>query len=545
MPSGAEPGAEASRFQKQTEQQKERTEKKKVKGAPIEVEEKPQKPTGEKVSFVLKGINVTGATIFKPEVFSPIFKPYLDKKITFDDLQGIAEKIKEKYKEKGYLTTTVFIPSQSVETGVVEIRIVEGKMGALKIEGNKYFSSSLLAKYFHIKKNETLNILTAQRDIYRLNRSSDLEVKAVIAAGEEPQTSDIILKVAEKFPWHVGFTADDMGTRLTGKNRGGFYLRSSNLSGNLDSIFISSSFSFLTSGQSISYTLPLNTYGTNFNLDMTYFKMKEGKEFKPFVITGLSRYLTPHISQELFLSADSQGYVDTGIEVKSIKKKVLGNVSAKDELRLPYFGFNLSNTDSWGGQNSFAPRFVFGTGRFMGSSIRNHPSAGRSGADGFFLKYEQGLNRTQSLMWDSYLAMRSDIQFASRTLPSAEQMQLGGAYSVRGYPEGDYLSDYGANVNFDWVFPNYLIPASWKMKGSQVPLRHQIEPVLFFDVGGGGLKKVEPGEIKHKFLAGVGGGLRFRFNKVFLRLDLAKHIGDKPTGNSGPATLSFTFQSEM
>ena len=141
--------------------------------------------------------------------------------------------------------------------------------------------------------------------------------------------------------------------------------------------------------------------------------------------------------------------------------------------------------------------------------------------------------------------IRSQFQIASQPLAPSEQLQLGGAESIRGYPEGDYLADTGAFVNFDWTFPMYIIPKSWKLPGQDTPLRYQIEPVFFVDVGGGTLNKTLPGERNSKFLAAVGGGLRVKFKYFSLRLDWAGNVGDKPTSGSGPSTFYFTFQSEI
>jgi hemolysin activation/secretion protein len=149
------------------------------------------------------------------------------------------------------------------------------------------------------------------------------------------------------------------------------------------------------------------------------------------------------------------------------------------------------------------------------------------------------------MFFDSYMTIRTQLQIASHTLASSEQFQLGGADSVRGYPEGDYLADTGGVLSLDWVFPMYVIPKTWKLKGQDVPLRNQIEPVFFADVGGGKLKKILPGESKDKFLAGVGGGLRMNFKSFAVRLEWAKAIGDKQTPGSGPATFYFTFQSQL
>jgi hemolysin activation/secretion protein len=543
-PPGQEPGAQAERYNEDVKREKERLEYKKRKRTLIKVEEeKPRLPTVGP-SFILKEVKVTGSTVFNPQDFQPVYQPYLNKKVTFQDMQELSGKIESKYREKGYFTTTVYIPEQDIKGGVTEIRIAEGRMGRLDIEGNKWFSADFIKKFFHAKKNEILNIKTMTRDILRLNKNPDLEIKALISPGRDPQTSDISLKVEGKQPWHIGFLEDNRGSLLTGKYRSMIFIRSSNVSGLGDTVFINSLYSGNSFGESVSYGIPVGTYGTKFGLDATYFKMKMGKEYKSFDITGNTQIYTPYFSWELALSEVFEAYVNLGMDIKSVIKKMSGNVTASDQLRTPYFSFDFSKTDP-AGQTSFSPRFNFGTSGFWGASHRNHPTSSRAGTGGFFFKYEQSLNRIQRMFLNSYLSVRTSLQAASHTLASSEQFQLGGADSVRGYPEGDYLADNGAAANFDWVFPMYPIPKSWKLKGEEMPLRQQIEPVFFVDVGGGDLKKVLPGERKDKFLAGVGGGLRLRFKLFSLRLDWAKAIADKPTSGSGPSTFYFTFQSEL
>lgn len=547
VPPGSEPGAEAERFQKQTESEKKRFEQKK-KVAKIQVQEKEEKPAAEGISFILKEVKITDATLFKPEDFKPIYQPYLDKTVTFKDLQGITSKIEAKYKEKGYLTTAAYLPKQEIKDGVVQIAIAEGKMGELKIEGNKWFSASFIERYFHIKKNELLNLFKLQKDLLRLAQNQDLTIEPTVTAGKEKNTSDVILKVKDIFPWHAGVSVDDQGTRLTGKYRTSIYVRSSNVTGYGDSLFESTLLAANSVGQSASYDLPLGTHGTKLGFDFTYFHMKLGKEYSSYKITGDSFLYTPHLQQEIVLRENLSASVNAGLMIKSIKKYMASSTTSKDELRLPYFGGDLTSTDSFlgGGQNSFSPKFVFGTTGFLGASTTGNPKAGRPGTDTGFFKYEQFLSRYQKMPLESYMQIRSQFQAASHSLPSSEQLQLGGANSVRGYPEGDYLADLGATLNLDWIFPMYLFPRSWKLPKSPVSLRNQIEPCLFMDLGGGKLKKVLPGENKDKFLMGMGGGFRVHLqNKIFLKLEWAQAVGDKPVAGAGPSTFHLTFQAEM
>ncbi len=549
-PSGEDAGVQAERF-KRREEEMERVLRqyeryRKAEDVIIEPEQKEVRPESAAVTFTLQDARITGSTLFPGEDFRPLVQPYLSRKVSFQDLEAIASAIKSRYAARGYLTTIVYIPEQEITDGKIEIRVVEGRMGKVRVEGNKWFSGSLIEKYIHPPEGSFLNMHTLQKDLLRLNLNSDLRVKAVVSPGGELASSDVILKVDDQFPWHIGAGFDNQGTRLSGKLRESVFLRGSNVTGNLDTVLVTTLFSSRSFGQGFDYEVPLNTYGTKLGLDVLYFRSELGKEYKPYDITGATWMYSPHILWELYLSEYVQAGAEAGVEIKSVRKKMLDDLTADDHLSLPYIGFEAGINDLSGNRTFFSPRFTLGTSGFLGSSSRGHSPAGREGTGGSFFKYGHSLNRLQRMPFESYLFLRSRYQAVSRTLPSSEQFQLGGGNSVRGYPEGDYLCDTGGELNVDWFFPFYLIPEDWRLWNSAVPLRRQIEPVIFIDAGGGKLKRVMPGENEDKFLAGIGGGFRLHLNNNFyLRLDWAKDIGDDPVGGSGPSTFYFTFQSEI
>ena len=426
---GQQPGAQAERYKYDVEKEKQRLEYKKSKAPDIKLEQEKAQPVSGGATFVLKEVVVTDSTVFKAQDFQPLYNAYINQKVTFQDMQLVCGKIEAKYKEKGYFTTSVYIPEQDIKNGVIEIRIAEGKMGQLNIEGNKWFSEDLIAKFLHLKKDEILNVKSLARDVLRINKNPDLEIKAVISKGKEPQTSDIAFKVDGKFPWHAGFTEDNRGSRLTGKYRSMFSVRSSNLSGLGDTVFVNYLYTGNSAAESVSYSVPLGTYGTKFGIDVTNFGMKLGAEYKDFDITGSTQIYSPHFSWELALTENFEAYADLGLDIKSIKKKQARDITTNDQLRTPYFGFDFSKTDS-SGQTTFSPKFDFGTAGFLGASHQNHSGAGTGGS---FFKYEQSLSRVQRMFFDSYISLRTQLQVASHTLASSEQFQLGGADSVPCY----------------------------------------------------------------------------------------------------------------
>ena len=151
-PPGQESAAQASRFEAEAEKKARDLERKKAKPPEIEIEEEKKAPVAEGPSFVLKEVRITGTTIFKQEDLLSAYEEYLNKKVTFKDLEKVIDNIKARYKEKGYLTTTAFLPEQDIRDGKIEIKVVEGKMGKLLIEGTRWFPSDIIRRYFHVKK---------------------------------------------------------------------------------------------------------------------------------------------------------------------------------------------------------------------------------------------------------------------------------------------------------------------------------------------------------------------------------------------------------
>lgn len=546
--SSDDPGAQASRFMNDIERGREELEKKELKAPQIEVETPKEMPVQEGISFVLKEVVITGATLFTDEQLRPFYQGYLDREVTFADLENITKNIKAKYIDKGYATTVVYLPEQDISGGKVEIRVLEGRLGEVIIEGNKHFSWSLIRTYIHTRDGEILNLAYLQKDLLRLNKNPDLEVKTVITQGAQAGTTNIVLKVQERFPHHLSAMTDKQGSRLIGFYRGATSFRSTNLFGNNDNFYTNVLVSKSSVGTYESYIIPLDTYGAKAGLDVTTYRMRLLKDFEPLNIKGYTEIFTPHIIKELYLSERFQADVELGMEIKSIRKKIGGRKSSDDQLRLPYISFDMSRTDSFmgGGQTTFTPRFTVSLEDAFGASSNDHPSASRNGTGGAFGKYELVLRRTQKMPYGSYLSIRSQFQDASDSLPSSEQLQLGGVYSVRGYPEGDYMADRGASLSLDWVFPVYFIPEDFTLFAMDTPLRDQIKWLLIMDAGYGNLKETLPGEKSSKFLMGLGAGLHYNLHKnLFLRMEWAVPVGDEPAVGMGPSTFNMLFQYEI
>ena len=539
IPPGQDLSAQAERFRQEYSVEK-RAREQQMSKALVEVEES-QKGITRGPSFVLRSVHVTGMTIFDPQKLAFIWKPYIGRDIDFKTLNKIVKLIKRVYKDMGYLTTTAFLPPQDIQGGVVEIRVVEGKRGDLTVEGNKYFSTPSIEKYFHTYRGETLDMGDMQRDVMRMNQNKDLNVSTVLSPGEDPETVDVTLKAQENFPYHVSIGTDNQGSRLTGRFRRLVNLSDTNLMGNEDTLSFNGAYTDLSEGNYLSYQAPVGSNGTKLGLDGGYYQGRLGQEYKQYDVTNYTEFYDPNSSFELYQSETAQVNLRSGMKIEHINKKQGREIVTDENLRLPYVAIDAIKTDSMG-QTTFSPELSSSAPGFLGASRKDNLLASRPDSDGFFTKYDQYLSRNQSMPWGSYLQIRSQFQAAVHNLPSSEELQLGGESSVRGYPEGDYLADIGGDVETEWYFPSYFIPATWRSYGTS--LRSDIEPFVFYDMGGGKLTKVNPGERQSQFLSGTGAGIRFRIRSNFyIKMEWAVPTGDKPIHGTGPSTFDVSFQA--
>jgi hemolysin activation/secretion protein len=115
---------------------------------------------------------------------------------------------------------------------------------------------------------------------------------------------------------------------------------------------------------------------------------------------------------------------------------------------------------------------------------------------------------------------------------AAEEFQIGGPTSVRGYPPAEHAGDKGYYTSLEWSFPFYFVS-----KDALVPFREgrdnlydSLRWVLFYDWATARLNRTEPGENKHQTLRGWGFGFRFNVrDDIACRVEFGYPLGKTPS----------------
>ena len=482
-------------------------------------------------SFFVKEIKLVGAQKIPAKEFKPLLEKYKAKEVTIGQLQAVAKRITQYYRQKGFVTSMAFVPPQKIDTKnpIATIQVIEGKLGAFEIAGNRFFNTAWMLRYMSQKPGDVIDYNTLQKELLSLNTNTDRQVKAVLMPGKVPETTDILLKVDDKLPLHFAHSFDNTGTRLSGRLRQGMQFRNSNFLGRDDTLFSSVNISEHGDlvGESVQYTYPLSPTGGRINASYSHSDVELGKELRPSEVKGGANVFGIGYSHPVFDSSRWTLDLDSGFDMKEIWSTVNGQDNSRDHLRVAHFGPNFMMRDSWG-TTSVRDNFIFGIPSFLGGNVKADSRSNRVGAGGQFFINEINASRGQRFFFDSVVLARFQSQFTKYLVVSTQQFRAGGADTVRGYPEGDSLGDYGFLQSTEWRIPPYFLPKDYKLPGTSQSLYDSVQLVLFADMAKTYLRRPSFTQESSKFLVGVGGGIRVELpNQVSARSDWGWPIGDR------------------
>lgn len=534
IPPGSTPGSESKAL---SEEQKKREPVKPPKQPEVAIEEKEGELVPQGFPFLVKHIRFVGNKSISTRQIEKLARPYEGKEISLPELKNVAKMITRLYQTKGFLTSRAFIPPQEIVEGTVTIEILEAKLGEVRVEGNKRIPAKWILKRVQIKSGQVLQVKTLERNLIRMNRNPDVEIRAVLVRGQEPGTTDVILTVKEKFFLHGGYTFDNQGTKFSKKLRQNFDGSGNGILNLNDRVSYRQIFTEAAEfvGEVADYTTPINERGTSAEMTFSNVNIHLGEGLKPLEVRGRATVFSPSFNQSLHESEKWEANLVAGFDFKSVKTRVLGTELSDDELRELHLGPNVTEWDKWG-RSVLTTNFIFAFPTFLGASDKKDKHASRPQTGGQFQIYQLTGARVQNLWLGLVGFFRASTQFTPDRLVTAEQFRIGGMNTVRGYPEGDYLGDYGFNGTLELRIPPYLFPKKIELPFNKTIIpRESIQFVLFCDLAKAYLNKPLPTEQSSKLLVGIGPGVLLDiFRHVSARVFMGIPVGDRPTEEDQP-----------
>ncbi len=499
-------------------------------GPTQEVSTEEGEPADKGPRVLIRSINIEGVTRLSKEEITQITSFYEGRELSFTQMQEAADRITDAYRQKGYVTSRAFIPPQTIKDGVLTIKVVEGRLGRIEIRGNTHFRSDLLKKKIRLRPEGYFDYSALQRSLVYINEHPDRTARAVLVPGEQAGTTDIIIEVEDRLPMHVQLLYDNYGSRYIGTQRYAVMLEHNNVTGHDDRFVAKLQYSdgALLELQQGQYTYPLNPT-TNVGGYFLLSELELGEEFASLQARGKARIYGIFLNKAVLETQNLDVRWNFGFDYKSIRNYLSGSRTSRDELRVFKTGFDFNYLDRWG-RNILTAEANVGVPDLIGAGLSKDPNASRSGAGSKFVKWLFNYYRLQPLFWDTNLLWRNSAQYSTYTLAASEQFQIGGPYSVRGYPPAEFSGDKGYFTSAEWSLPVYVIPKAARVPGTGTRWRDALRFVTFYDWGFVHLKKPSAGERENQTLKACGFGLNFDIpDRLRVRLEFGYPLGRKPS----------------
>lgn len=457
----------------------------------------------------LRGLDIRSASRLPPARAKSSLERFLGRPLSRRLIAQVQAAVVQDYRRAGYPFVSVSTPAQELTGGVLQVRVIEFRLGQIVIKGAKRTPQAYLKSRIRVRPGAPIASAELSEDLDALNRYPFRRVDATFTPGAELGQTDLILNVTETRPWSAYAGYANSGSPSTGWDRyfagvqiGGLLGRDSLVSDQVttsaDALFDKNRpFNGVSHprylSDAVSVTAPINPRG---QIEAS-FDWVATNETSTDVSNGVSTQFT--LRQTTFearlgyrftlsnLESGLSGWGDGrfGIEAKHQEAETLldgaGGGVASDlavEVYQAYLGYSNAWTDP-GGRSDLDLLVHISPGDLGAADGKTQAllfSKGRVGDVRYAylgLTYDRAAKLPFGLGWTTQVIG----QYSPRALQDTEQMGIGGQSLVRGYVLDDGAYDQAI------VMRNELRGPVVRLGPASLP--DQLSPFAFVDAGSG------------------------------------------------------------
>lgn len=405
-------------------------------------------------TFDINEFRVLGTLVLPARTVETAVYPFLGPGRTIDTVKHAADALEKAYKDAGYGAAYVDIPEQEVAEGIVRLKVTEGKLGAVHVRGERYYSRrQILAALPALEPGTSPSLPALQRELAELNaRTTDRVVTPVLKAGAQPGSVDVDLDVKDTLPLHGSISYDDRHTADTTPNRATAALSYDNVWGRQDSFGLMYQTAPAKPSDAEVFMANYTAHvGADSEAAFSYTRTNSNVlALGTLGVLGKGSIYGAHWLQPLQNDPNNAQSVNLGVDYKDVLTSVLPNTDGSTSAgavtaQVKYLNWSLAYTGNWTrGKVVYSASAAVNFGvRGAFNSVNEFENA-RYNANPNYIYLRTGVGATEALPWGFALQERINGQWADSPLVNNEQFSLGGVDTVRGYLEAETLGDSGA-----------------------------------------------------------------------------------------------------
>lgn len=434
-------------------------------GTPASAAVRPAPTADETPLFILRAVRLTGGDDLPSDGFDALIRPYIDRPMSLADIEQLRWELTKHLVDLGYINSGVIVePGQRVHNGELRMRIISGRLDAVRIQGNGRLRANYIRARIQPDPDAPLHLGRLTEDFQLLLDDPLIgHIHANLLPGPTPGSAVLDLDVERARPWEVFLRLDNQHPPSTGAEfayLGGTLYNLTGFGDLLDlyvGVGLDGSGGLNERGRegSVSWSLPLNARDlrlsqrfdrTNASLlqaDLRDLDIKSDTErFEIGLSYPILRGIRQRLAVGLLFSRAENSTTLLGEPFSFSPGAVRGN-SRVSALR-------LGQDYLWrGSRGALGLRSVFS----LGVDAFNATIHGGDLPDSRFFAWLGQLQYVRDLAWhDTRLVLRASAQLTPDRLLALERYAIGGADSVRGYRENELVGDsgYAGSIELRW-----------------------------------------------------------------------------------------------
>ncbi|GAM09458.1 heme/hemopexin transporter protein HuxB [Geobacter sp. OR-1] len=452
----------------------------------------------------------TGNKAVPAEELATVSGKYTGRKLSIEQIEELRQELIYLYVKKGFINSGVILPDQQVENGIINFRVIEGRLAGIQISGLKHFRESYISNRLRNGSSEPLNLNSLQEALQLLQQDQRIRrINADLQPGNTLGEAELNVEIEESSPYRMSLRFNNDAAPSTGELRGDLSLAHLNLLGFGDTLAADIGITEGALDFGTSYSIPVSTYDSTLSL---YYRRNEST-------------VTEELYQDMDIKSRSETY--------GLKLRHPVNRTANKEIALSVAG-EFRESHSWllGRPFSFSPGEHDGVARVsvlrIGQEFLHRDSSSILAINStinigiatlgsttnvnepdsrFFSWLGQFLFLSRVGQTPVQLMLRTNAQMAAESLLSIERFGLGGMNSVRGYRNNALVRDNGVNSSIELRIPLLQDENGWGT----------IQAIPFVDYGWGWNADYETPQ--PDTIVGVGGGVGWSIrNRILLEV---------------------------
>lgn len=426
----------------------------------------------EGMKLEIKEIKITGLTVVSPEEIKPVISQFIGPDKNFQDLLDAAGAIKRELANRGFFLTDAIIPPQKIVGGVVEILVIEGRLGKVKVEyadDVEIYRNLIDAYVAELNAGDVVSARSVERALFLISDLNGLNTKSVFQPGEKMGTADLIIKVSKAKTFTGSLDLDANGSIYTGVMRAGGVVNANNLAGLGDMLTVRHLRSIEGGGLSFSrasYIAAVGPWGSKIGASYSDLKYKLGTPvFEPIKASGgatVSSLIGLHplirsrnVNLMTMYQYDERNFRDFKEAANDLDEK-------RTQVHSVVLSGDLRDTLLGGGINVGNVALTHGTLSLLQANKKAADLGGHN-TQGAYDKTNFTYARLQSVSESTAAYFSYSAQFTRKNLDGSEKISLGGPNAVRAYPQGEGSGDEG---HVGTIEMRYAVPKNEKLVGN-------------------------------------------------------------------------------